>query len=93
MMFFTQSFIRVMADQMLGTDGDYWRKFVEAYTRFMSDRPKLESLKIDKEHGVYLYKILDGSSEERTIHYPCESIGSFLKQLRKSKGTISVKAI
>ena len=76
-----------MADQMLGTDGDYWRKFVEAFTRFMSDRPKSESLKIDKEHEVYLYKILDGSSEERTSLYPCEAIGSFLKQLGKSKGT------
>jgi hypothetical protein len=81
-----------MGDQMLGTDGDYWRKFVEAFTRFMSDRPKSESLKIDKEHEVYLYKILDGSSEERTSLYPCEAIGSFLKQLGKSKGTISVKA-
>jgi hypothetical protein len=74
-----------MDDEVLGSDGDYWRKFVEGFTKFMSDRPKSESLKIDKEHEVYLYKILDGSSEERTSLYPCEQIGSYLRELLTKK--------
>jgi hypothetical protein len=81
MMFSHLSFIRKMDDEVLGSDGDYWRKFVEGFTKFMSDRPEQVSLKIDKEHEVYLINIFDGSSEERTSPYPCEHIGSFLKKL------------
>jgi hypothetical protein len=70
-----------MADEISGSDGDYWRIFVAAFTKFMSDRHESKSLKIDIEYEEFLSNILDGSSEERTSLYTCEQIGSFLRMV------------
>jgi hypothetical protein len=71
-----------MADEMFGSNGDY---SVAAFIKFLSDCPLLEPITIDLEHEVCLCNILNGSSEERTSLYPCEQIGSYLRELLTKK--------
>jgi hypothetical protein len=82
-----------MADEVSGSDGDYWRTFVAAFTKFMPDRPKSKYFTTDIDHEEFLFNISNGSSEERTSLYPREQIGSFLRNLGNKRDIESTKAV